>query len=49
MYKVKNRYAIRLKFGDKFLTSVNKLMLEAKISIFIYLFIDIVLSRYSEK
>ena len=33
MYNVKHRYPIRLKFGDKFLTSLTKLMLEAKGSI----------------
>ena len=30
MYNVKNCYAIRLEFGDKLLTSVIKLVLEAK-------------------
>ena len=30
---VKHRYAIRLKFGDKILTSLTKLVLEAKTSI----------------
>ena len=33
MYIVKHRYAIRLKFGDKFLTSLTKQGLEAKTSI----------------
>ena len=33
MYNVKHRYAIRLKFGDKFSTSLNKLVLQAKASI----------------
>ena len=33
-YHVKHRYAIRLKFGGKFLTSVTKLVLEVKVSIF---------------
>ena len=32
-YNAKHRYAIRLKFGDKFLTSLIKLVLEAKASI----------------
>ena len=32
-YNVKYRYTIRLKFGDKFLTFVTKLVLEAKTSI----------------
>ena len=30
MYNIKHRYAIRLKFGDKLLTSLIKLVLEAK-------------------
>ena len=34
MYNVKRCYAIRLKFGDKFLTSLTKLVLEAKASIY---------------
>ena len=29
-FKEKHRYAIRLKFGDKFLTSITKLVLEEK-------------------
>ena len=29
-FKEKHRYAIRLKFGDKFLTSLTKLVLEEK-------------------
>ena len=33
IYNVKYRYAIRLTFGDKFLTSLTKLVLEAKASI----------------
>ena len=33
IYKVKHRYAIRLIFGDKALTSFTKLVLEAKASI----------------
>ena len=33
IYKVKHRYAIRLKFGDKFLTSLIKLVLPVKASI----------------
>ena len=32
-YNVKHRYEICLKFGDKFLTSVTKIVLEAKASI----------------
>ena len=31
-YNVKLYYEIRLKFGDKFLTSLTKLVLEAKAS-----------------
>ena len=31
---VKHRYEIRLKFGDKSLTSLTKLLLEAKASIY---------------
>ena len=31
--KVKHRYVIRLKLGDKLLTSLTKLMLESKASI----------------
>ena len=34
MYNVKHRYAICLKFGDKFLTSITKLLLEAKASVY---------------
>ena len=30
IYNVKHRYAIRLEFGDKFLTPLTKLVLEAK-------------------
>ena len=33
IYDVKHRYAILLKFGDKFLTSLTKLVPEAKPSI----------------
>ena len=33
IYNVKHRYAIRLKFGGKFLTFLTKLVLEAKTSI----------------
>ena len=33
-YNVKHRYEICLKFGDKFLTSVTKIVLEAKVSIY---------------
>ena len=33
MHNVKHRYAIHFKFGDKFLTSLTKLVLEAKASI----------------
>ena len=33
IYNVKYRYAIRLKFGDKFLTSLTNLVLQAKASI----------------
>ena len=33
IYNVKYRYAIRLKFGDKFLTSLTKLVIEAKASV----------------
>ena len=33
IYNAKHRYAIRLKFGDKFLTSLTKLVLEVKASI----------------
>ena len=32
-YNVKHRYAIRLKFGHKFVTSLTKLVLEVKDSI----------------
>ena len=34
MYIVKHHYAIRLKFGDKFLTSLTKQGFEAKTSIY---------------
>ena len=30
IYNITHHYAIRLKFGDKFLTSLTKLLLEAK-------------------
>ena len=33
IFKVKHRYAVRLKFRDKSLTSLTKLVLEAKASI----------------
>ena len=33
IYNVKHRYTIRLKFGDKFLTSLTKPVLEGKASI----------------
>ena len=33
IYDVKHRYAIRLRFGNKFLTSLTNLVLEAKASI----------------
>ena len=33
MYNVKHRYATRLKFEDKFLTSLTKLVLKTKFSI----------------
>ena len=33
IYNVKYRYLIRMKFGDKFLTPLTKLLLEAKASI----------------
>ena len=33
IYNVKNFYAIHFKFGDKFLTSLNKLILEVNTSI----------------
>ena len=33
MYNVKHRYAIRLKFGGKFLTSIIKSMLKAEAGI----------------
>ena len=33
IYNVRHRYAIRLKFGDKFLTFLNKLVLEGKANI----------------
>ena len=35
-YNVKHRHVIRLKFGDKFLTSLTKLVLERKASIFLH-------------
>ena len=34
MYNVKHRYVIHLKFGNKFLISLTKLVLEAKASIY---------------
>ena len=33
IYNVKHSYAIRLKFGDKFLTALTNLVLEAKTNI----------------
>ena len=33
IYNVKHRYVIRLKYGDKFLTSLTKLVLEAETNI----------------
>ena len=33
IYNVKPRYVIRLKFGDKFLTFLNKSELEVKVTI----------------
>ena len=33
IYNVKHRYTIRLKFGEKFSTSLTKLVLKAKVSI----------------
>ena len=33
IYNVKRRFAIRLKFGDKFLTSLTRLVLQVKASI----------------
>ena len=33
IYNVKHHYAIRLKFGEKYLNSLTKLELEAKVSI----------------
>ena len=32
-YNVKHRYAVRIQFGDKLLTSLTKLVVEAKASI----------------
>ena len=32
VYNVKHRYGLRLKFGDKLLTFLTKLVLEAKVS-----------------
>ena len=34
IYNVKNRYATRMIFGDKILTSPTKLMLQTKVSIY---------------
>ena len=36
IYNVKHRYAIHLKFGDKFMTSLTKLVLEAKENLLLY-------------
>ena len=33
IYNVRHRYAVRLKFGDKFLTFLTKLVFEGKASI----------------
>ena len=33
IYNVRHRYGIRLKFGDKFLTFLTKLVLEGKASV----------------
>ena len=47
IYKLRHRYATPLKFGDKFLTFLTKLVLEGKLSISstmkIYFFVVIVI------
>ena len=34
IYNAKHRYAIRLRFGNKFLTSLTKLVLKVRVSIY---------------